>query len=367
MTTNLLIYAENEYYNLEYQPFKDVLYNFTKIPDNNLHNIIPRAMYSHYDTYCIIDIDNNIYFVSFKDNNFSVPYKIHSVVGKVTLSKFKILGYSILSLTHNNTVTYTIHILLKNLEDCPSRSYEYIDFRIDGNEANSWYQSKKILNKATNIVLLNSTILSDTSISSLEQPQGVRFSNGAYTCNIRDRQHTQFHVRHDMTMFYDSNNVEIPNINYSISPGTSNYKYSVHIYNDYLSNVANDYIFRIDNNNDCHIIDTDEEPIKVCTLTGDSVVLNAARHNHNHIIIVTDNTIINLNNYTFIQIKLPVKCIQHVAHTKVGNIVWTKQIHCRLPPNYKNLIEAFVMCNRMMGKFRIPQCVLQIIFSIIIN
>ena len=345
MTTNLLIYADNEYYNLEYNT-STTDHTMTKISDdtNNLLNIIPLAMYSNNTSHCIIDIDNNINYIRFPSDNLNVPHKIYRNVGKVTLNKFKIIGLDITKTLSPLSPIVTFRILLKNLEDCPSRSYEYIVHSV---EYNNVHTVQKILNDSN-----------------------VAPHNGSYKCTMKfDDTYpikVYFYARYNDTILLDLDDNEIPNISYRVPQQPNKIiPQGFRICDNYTFDIIIKYTFVISDNGDCSVVKHNTRT-KVFTLDDNSIVLNVAHSSNNGIIIVTNNHIIDINNRDVLQFKLAVKHLQYIANTKVGNIMWSKEIHCRLPIKYKRSIEAFMMCNRLMGKFRIPYCVLQVVFSIII-
>ena len=114
----------------------------------------------------------------------------------------------------------------------------------------------------------------------------------------------------------------------------------------------------------------------MCTLTNDSMITRN-KNNHDNVVIITDNHVVAITEKCDVNtFNLPVKYVYHAVNTQVRDLIWSKDLHHKLPNNYKELVRIFMMCNRLMGKleeqplwgqFKIPHCVLPIIFSIIIN
>ena len=163
-------------------------------------------------------------------------------------------------------------------------------------------------------------------------------------------------------LFRNSNKKLIENIYYT---NIQHRKYFVSISTKYNScGEYHKYDLLIDNNGNCYTRKPNGEYIKFHTMTNNSILL----HDGNNVIIVTGNHIITIISHDhMIQFTLPIKSIQHIGSNRIGDLVWYNQMYHKLPSQFKSNIKTFVLCNRLMKQFKIPHCVLPIIFNNVIN
>ena len=70
MSTTILLYADNEYYFLEYSNHKS--HKFIKVYDNlnQLQNVMPQYIHSMHNNHCIVDINNGIHLLYLEELYF---------------------------------------------------------------------------------------------------------------------------------------------------------------------------------------------------------------------------------------------------------------------------------------------------------
>ena len=345
---NLLIYADNQYYHLKYdlqhtsntKPFK-----LHKIVSKKLHNVLPKQIYSHSNSHCIIDIDNNIHHVllNIKDNhNYddSVPIRaeIFMYIGNTKSDNYSVICYDSYMYNFNNRRTCHITILMVHKENNEILSYKYLKF----------------------IIMVN---ISELQIVHDEVllPDQVTYYQGMYMFTITTGENT---------MMTDNDFPTGPQYNIK-SATTKTIKDNLSMDITYLKVSINkkylDYSITVDHNNDCHLVNTNKEITKISTLTTDSVLLFDNNQVNNTMIITNNHIIIILRDHKILQFNLPVKHLYYIANTKVKNLIWSKELYQILSNKYKALIITFMLCNRQFGNYKIPHCLLPTIFTIIIN
>ena len=340
MSYNILIYADYEYHLLKWSQLTEsnTGHQLSKIhcETNSLHNIIPKAIHSKLVSHCIVDINNNIHFIDFNHDNNDKLCKIYQNIGKSTFNKLTIVGFVVDAVT--------IQILLKNMEHSVDSSYEHFVFTLEHGE----YKLERY-----NIIDASSVKLGNYRV---KLQCGDSFGS----------------ISHNS--FFDLNNNYMPEIHYSISDNSNiptkqtqglQYKYGFIVSPDFAP-VDYQVQILVDINNDCYISQSLDNYTKFFTMTPNSVILHD--NANDTIMIVTDNHFVVVNTPTdIIQFTLPFNSISYVTNTKVRNIIWSHQLYQKLPNNYKDMMKEFMLCNKLMGKFKIPHCVLHLVFVHLIN
>ena len=326
---------------------------FTKIQDhsNKLHNILPKSIHSQYDINCIIDINDMLHIVTF-DKTFT--RQIYFDVIKIKFDEIEIVSCFNGTFTRDRVDYYTFDLLLKNMQNGECVSYDYFEF-----SRNYYYTvpTKHITFKVGQVTI---------------------YGRNCYACKIDDNTTIYLGKREPSTnKFYNINNIPIANVSYNIvrdrdlslyyHDGTI-YKFSMYVHKvESRDTSIHKYSILVDTANNCHIVDPAEENKVFYQLSNNSIILHG-NNNVDDTMIVTDNHIVViLQDCTMLQFDLPVDNIYHVGDIKIKNLVWSKELHNKLPNSYKSLIETFMLCNRLMKHLKIPYCVLPIIFGRIIN
>ena len=347
----LLVYADNEYYKLVCDPNMPVI--MTKIQDTSsrLHNILPKFMHSHDNFNCIIDISNMMHVILLGDPVFPTPPILLDIT-KEKCDTTKIVSYSTRAYSDHigNTIHYTFGVLFENTINFEIVLYEYFVFSIDYGKCFTEF-SKLVIDKYI-----------------IFEPYQVTYTDHTYKCRLKNDSVISVVTNHYFApKFYNIDGNIMTNTGYNTIDNRCVFHqcHNISTYK-YFTSVYTNYSIYVDTDNNCHIV-SQLETNKVCKPTNNSII----SHNNNHrniTLIITNNHIIAiLNDCTMLQFELPVKYVYHIANTKVRELMWSKNIHNKLPNNYKSIIRVFVMCNRLMKHLKIPHCVLPIIFSSIIN
>ena len=331
------MYADTKYYLLRYNTTITTTYDFKEICDetNKLHNILPKSIFSSHDNYYIVDFNNILHRVYLDDRKIgtsNVPTSIDLNICKLSFDNYTSEEYSIAG----NTYT---RLLLKNLNNSTNMSYEYINLRHTQNET----------------TVMCTEILDDASITRYHSFASVNTSNGEYLFIPQRKLNNKIFTLGSQTpnMYYNTKLQQI-------DPALNKYKY-IH------NGSSNKLSFLVDNNNDCHIVKPNGEDTVFFRMSTDSVVIGNITKGDDIMIITNNHAIVILEDSTVLHFHLPIRRVHNLVNIKVSNLIWSKQIHNSLSNNYKDNVRTFMMCNRLMDQFKIPHCVLPIIFSTLIN
>ena len=381
-----LVYADNTYYKLEYcVPYDHQTYNFSKIPDktNRLHNILPICIYSCGYFHCIVDTNNSMHCIVFK------PYAIFFNIGQTMSNNGKLLNGSaaiefIPDYSSKRNITYSTKIYPKMLLEYIGLDnvvlHEYFQYVVTPDE---FILEKHLLSNRDQIT--DNTIFNIAPnkygiprFYNLDNTQITDINYNIITNKDVPIQHCNgSSYKYGIPRFYNLDNTQITDINYNIITNKdvpiqhcngSSYKYGIRVETpDGYTVYQFRYYLLVDTDDNCHLVSPNGEDKIFFKLTNDSVVLYGDVQYNNIMIVTNNHIIVILRDCTIIQFELPVKYIYYMANTKLRNLIWSKDLYHKLPPNYKELIRTFMLCNRLMGQFRIPHCVLLIIFSPLIN
>ena len=107
------------------------------------------------------------------------------------------------------------------------------------------------------------------------------------------------------------------------------------------------------------------------TLNLDGVNINVVATNVLNPLLISglngNNSTAIMNYNTIAQFMLPNENIHFFGNTKISNLVWSKELCNNLPTTLKNSIKTFMMYNKTMTTFKIPYCVLNMVFTYLIN
>ena len=360
---NTLVYADNKYYLMDVcdQITLKTSHKFKLVtdPKHRLSNILPKSMYSYNNRHCIVDIDNNIHYVIFDNYESATVHNIYLNIGKTMFSKVKIVKLNVYY--HDVDNFGLVEMLLKNLDDRHNKekSYEYFVYdellyfeQYFGPSNVQFTPSKYYMLDNTSVAYNNDNYIV-IKINNLKQKylsKGCRV--GTYT---------------------DGNNklIEDLHLKRSTLPVAQHGKYYCAITHhcQVITIQLKSISILIDSYDNCYISDCyvsiDSRQRQIGKLNNDSTIFC---DNNNRLMILTGNTITGIISYdrTY-SIVLPVDIIQQIGSMHFNSIIWNRQCHGLLPNKYKDIIKVFIICNRLMGKFKIPHGVLSIIFSIIVN
>ena len=346
MSNCIIVYADYKYYSLNYYLTNkmDTKFNLTEIYDesNKLYDILPRSIYSC-DAYnsCIIDINNNIHWMTIMGNNDSERYRfnIYCNIGKSKLKHPVIIGCSFAFIEGHH---YNDILVRDNSTD---NSYEYFRFeRISDEIKLQIYNPLQEFQVTHNLTCISVKINNDTNKYFLRKTLH-ELPNNLKGCQL-------LNINGDIKrrVLREEQQSEFVGYKYIFNIGiTEGFKYSVLVNNDGGCYISLDY----------------ENFTKFFTMTNNSVLFVNSRNDD--IMVIDGSDIIATTFSKIMRFTLPVEHIYYADNTKVNKYVWSEKLHIKLPNYYNTLIEIVLLCNKMLGYLRIPRGVLSIIFNYFIN
>ena len=341
MSYNILVYADNKFYLLSSKT-----YNLIKIIDENtysadkLQDIIPQSIRSFATYHFIVDIFGRCFLVTFEGYDSNKVRCVCTNIHNFTFTKLQIVGCEVIE---HDCIKYC-SMLVKNLDDTnKDQSYEHLTFQC----------------KFNNCVHKDSTILNDSNVTYRVGTISVAYKSQSHGFNNFDWKY--------IMMNPDFSHIE--KVHYTVdstgSVSDQKHKYMAHVCKKLCNNKFNfRYSIQITNNDECHTITEDGNSNKVCTVTEGSRVL----YNGHCINILTGNNIVAIvDNGNIISSKLSCTTVYHLGNNQVNDLVFSKPLYRKLPCTYKEAIKGFMMYNMRKKTFKIPYCVLQIIFNHMIN
>ena len=341
MATCTIIYSNNKYQLLKYYSnTKPLSHELLDIIDdtNKLQSIVPKSMKSYMTSQLIVDIGNNFHYVFFNHNNNTVE-NIYSSQPKLSFNNFRVVGYYIEGVP-NGCATCT---LIQNMDDSDGNSYQCFKF--------VWINNK--LNTSINITM-------DDRYDDIHH-----HSIGIVVKHEDDIM--EFYTFETHIMIHDSVNGLIDDIYYTIDkPILENHgcKYKFDLSRNGYGCTHHIFECMINNDNVCCIKNNNNPYKEVHKMTPTSILFNDGKYitilDSNHVTIIKEYD--NIIKFTLSNVN-----IQHFGNTKIRNLVWSEEVRNKLPNNLKNSIKTFMMYNKRMTTFKIPYCVLNMVFTYLIN